>query len=290
MFSFKMKATLVFISLILFALLLNANEIKGVVIDKESRNPIPYVSIGIIDTPYGTYSSDKGEFKMDLSKFKDSDSLRFSCIAYSPLSFCVSDFMEMNKQWDTIFLTRKITELNEITISGKRLKKKKLGNKTSHKKIVFGYRKDMEGGIIIENEHKLFLNTVYFKLTMDGQQAPDSAILRFNIYNLNNNLPDENILSQPIYLHLNSSQFNGTNEFDISKYNITVEESFAATFEIIKQYGGGQIYFAGWINGCTSVHRLGTQGKWIEARADKKKGQEGMKLHQSMVLEALVED
>lgn len=285
-----MKTILTIISLIFLNLPLFANEITGIVADKESRSPIPYVSIGIINTPLGTYSSENGSFELSLDKLKDSDSLRFSCIGYFPQTFCISNFTKINVGLDTIFLTKKVTELNEVIISNSRLKKKKLGNKTSHKKIVFGYKKDMEGGIIIENDDKLILNKVSFKLTTDGQPEPDSAILRFNIYNINNKLPFENLLSQPIYFHLNSDQFNGTNEFDISKYNITVEESFAATFEIIKQYGGGQIYFAGWINGCPSVHRLGTQGKWVEARADKKKGQKGMKLHQSLVLEALVED
>ena len=97
-------------------------------------------------------------------------------------------------------------------------------------------------------------------------------------------------MNQPIYFHLSKDQFNGTNEFDISKYNISVDKNFAATFEIIKQYGGGQIYFAGWINGYPSVQRYGTQGKWIETRADKKNGKDGMKLHQSLEIEVLYED
>ena len=278
--------------MILYSLPLNANIIKGIVSDKDSKNPIPYVSIGIMNSPFGTYSSEKGQFEMELSEFENSDSLRFSCIGYHPLTFSVVGFLEMkNNGSDTIFLAKHVTELDEVVISGKRLKLKKLGNKTSHKKIVFGYMNDMEGGIIIENDDKLFLKKVSFKLTMGGQQAPDSAIYRFNIYNIKNNLPHENILSRPIYFHLTSDQFNGTNEFDLSKYNITVDEPFAATFELIKQYGGGQIYFAGWINGCPSVHRIGTQGAWIEARADKKskKGKKGMKLHQSLEIEVLYE-
>ena len=108
---------------------------------------------------------------------------------------------------------------------------------------------------------------------------PQSWALRFN-----------NILNKPIYFRLYENQFNGTNEFNLSKYNITIDKDFAATFEIIKQSGGGQIYFAGWINGCPTVQRYGTQGKWIETRADKKNGKDGMKLHQSLEIEVLFED
>jgi len=288
---YTVKNFLFCISLLLFCLPLAANEVEGIVSDMGSKDPIPFVSIGIINTSIGTYSSESGSFEITLNNFNDSDSIRFSCVGYFPRTYSVVNFLEKHKHdSDTIFLIKKIIDLPEVVIMGKRLKKKKLGNKTSHKKIVFAYRKNMEGGIIIENDKKIFLNTVSFKLTMDGHKAPDSAILRLNIDSIRNNLPFKNILNHPIYFHLVGDQFNGTNEFDISKYNIVMSESFAATFEIIKQHGGGQIYFAGWINGCPSVHRIGTQGKWVEARADKKNGKEGMKLHQSLQMEVFVED
>lgn len=286
-----MKNTILGIALILFCFPICAEAINGIVSDKESKTSIPYVSIGIINSHVGTYSSDSGLFELTLNEYKDNDSIRFSCIGYFPKTYRLIDFLEkFTHDSDTVFLTKKVTELNEVVISGKRLKKKKLGNKTSHKKIAFSCRKDLEGGILIENDNKLFLNKVSFKLTMDGKQPPDSAIFRFNIYNMKGKLPDQNILTRPIYFHLSKDQFNGTNEFDISKYNVTIDKDFAATIEIIKQYGGGLIYFAGWINGCPSVHRVGTQGKWFEARADKKNGRDGMKLHQSLEIEVLIED
>ena len=275
-----------------FCATLCAQVIKGDILDKESKKSIPYVSIGIINTSQGTYAYTNGQFEMELAEYKDADSLRFSCIGYKPVTYSVIEFIELyNTGLDTIFLIKKVTELEEVVIEGTRTKPKKMGNKTSNKHIVFGYLKDMEGGIVIKNDKELFLKSVSFRLTMSDGAAPDSAIYRFNIYSLKNNLPDNIILKQPIYFHLKSDQFEGKNVFDLSKYNINVNQNFAATFELIKQYGGGQIFFTGWIDGNPSVFRIGAQGKWVEARSDKKDtgDNNGMKLHQYMVIEVLYE-
>jgi hypothetical protein len=114
---------------------------------------------------------------------------------------------------------------------------------------------------------------------------PDSAIFRFNIYSLKDGLPVENLLTQPIYFHLKNKQFEGTNKFDLSKYNIIIDESFAATFELVEQNGGSEIYFSGWYNGNRSVGRIGAQGAWLDAKSDKA----GMKMYQSLEIEVLYE-
>ncbi len=268
---------------------LNADEIKGVVVEKNSKNHIGFVSIGIINTLLGTYSAVDGTFEMEIIEYKNADSLRFSCIGYHSVTFSVADFLERNNDnQDTIFLERKVTELQEVVVSEKHFNSKKIGNKISSNKIVFGLIKDWETGIIIENDKQLFLNKVFFKVTDGGYTAPDSVIFRFNIYNIKDGLPNENILLQPIYIRLSGEQLNGKNEFDLGQYNITVDGDFAATFELIDKYGKGVIYFAGWVNGKPNVWRQGVQGFWTTSRADTKKTEKkGVKLHQSLVIEVL---
>ena len=274
------------ILLIFLNLLLGSPKISGTVLDKDSNKPISYVSIGIINTPYGTYSAENGRFEMELVDYSASDSLRFSCIGYYPATFSVIEFLAMNNNgMDTIFLRKKVIELAEVVVYSNQFKTKTIGNKRSNKLVSLGFMDDLERGVIFTNKYNLYLKKVSFKLTTGGEQAPDSAIFRFNIYSIKDGVPDENILTQPIYFSITSDGFNSTNDFDLSKYNLSIKEDFAATFEIIRQYGRGRISFAGWLTGLPSVRRIGKQGSWIEAKSDNS----GTKLHQSLKIEVIYE-
>jgi len=272
---------------------LNAQTIKGIVLDKDSKKPIPYVSIGIINTPQGTYAYTDGQFEMEIVEFKNDDSLRFSCIGYSPVTYSVTEFLDLYQAGiETVFLTEKIIKLEEVVVQSRRNRAKKVGNKTSTKQMILGLVNKIERGIIIETDDELFLKSVSFKLTMDGGTAPDSAVFRFNIYNLKDDgLPNENVLSQPIYFYLVGDQFEGKNKFDISKYNITISEDFAATFELVEKSGGNRIYFTGWFTGKRSISKWGTQGIWEDDRADKNRENDhgGIKMYQSLEIEVLYE-
>ena len=270
--------------LLIGAKILRAQEYPGVVINKDTNEPISYVSIGIIDTPFGTYSDKHGDFRMFIKDYEETDSLRFSCIGFHPVCYKVDDFIKLSEQGlDTIFLEEKITELDEVVITNTNYETKKLGNKRSTQQLIIGFFGDREKGIIIDNKEKLFLKKVSFKLTMAGGEVPDSAIFRFNVYNLKDGLPHENILKQPVYFHLNEDQFYGKNEFDISKYNIIVEDDFVPTFELIEQHKGSRIYFAAWFKGCLSISRKGKQGKWEQMVTDKRE----MELYMSLRIDAV---
>ena len=289
----KIKILRISCLFLIFGNQLNSQTIIGIVLDKNSNNPIPYVSIGIINTTQGTYANTDGQFEMELDEYKDADSLRLSCIGYEPVTYSVIEFLEVyNTGLDTIFLSKKVTELEEVVIKNKRNRSKKVGNKTSTNQMILGLISEIERGIIIENDIELFLKSVSFKLTMVNGVAPDSAIFRFNIYNLKDGLPNINVLNQPIYFHLKNDQFEGENEFDISEFNIIISEDFAATFEIIKKFGGNQIYFAGWFTGNRSISKMGIQGAWLDDRGDKHASYDhgGRKIYQSLEIEVLYEN
>jgi hypothetical protein len=255
--------------LFLFSINLNAQTIKGVVLDKNSNKPIPFVSIGIINTAQGVYAYTDGRFEMTITDFIDSDSLRFSCIGYEPVTYSVIEFLDLYQAGiETVFLTEKIIKLEEVIIKSKRNHSKDIGNKISKIHGIHGFITNLERGLIIENKEDLFFKSVIVNLTMHDGIAPDSAVFRMNIYTLKNGLPYENILYQPIYFYLKNDQFEGINEFDISKYNITISDDFAVTFELVKKIGGSQIYFTGRRNGNKTVWKRGIQGKWLIARAD----------------------
>lgn len=278
-----MKKFFSFFVLLLLTFCSKAAEISGSVYNKQGNKPIGFVSIGIINSPFGTYSNENGQYKLKLDKFTESDSLRFSCIGYNSISFKVSEFFDKHSNGDTIFLSEKITQLNEIVVIGKSIKTKTLGNKNGSRQIVIGFLGDRESGIIVKNEKNILLREIVFKLAMTEFDQPDSAVFRFNIYSLKNELPDKNLLKKPIYFRIFNGQFDETVSFNIRAENIKLDDNFAATFELVHQYGGKRIYFAGKLHGCKGIYRWGPQGEWAEQKADRV----SLKLHQSLEIEVI---
>ncbi len=274
--------------LFLFAIFLNTNNVfsqvlKGIVLDAESGLPIPYASIGIVGKKTGTFGDENANFKLLVTEYSPKDSIRFSCIGYLNKSFCVSSlFQESN---DTISIVVKLKranyELGEVIIYNKKTKIIKIGNKRATHTILLGMVDNKERGVIFSNRRNLLLKEVSFRLSTSWGSPPDSAIFRFNIYNVADGLPNENILSQPIYLHLSKKDFNNYATFDISKHNITIDKDFAATFEFVKQYGGHRVYFTGQFTGKKSIYRNGQQGVWRDDYDDSP-----LKLKQSLIITA----
>jgi hypothetical protein len=263
-----------------------SQSIKGVVINEKNNEPIPYVSVGIIGEYYGTYSSNLGEFELTLKEFSRNDSLRFSCIGFESVSFNV--FELTNRIPENIPFVVKLTpkdyKIQEVAVFSNKKKTIKIGNKRSGERILLGIFDDKELGVVFKNKRNLLLKEVSFKLSTSWGNAPDSAIFRFNIYTLENGLPKENILTQPIYFYLINESFNGYSTFDISEYNIKINQDFAATFELVKQYGGHRVYFTGQLTGNKSIHRKGQQGIWFDSYENTP-----LNLKQSLIINALIE-
>ena len=72
--------------LVCFWLILSlpAQTIQSRVLDLNTREPIPFVNIGILGKNHGTVSDDAGKFSLEVPKagWSSSDTLRFSAIGY----------------------------------------------------------------------------------------------------------------------------------------------------------------------------------------------------------------
>jgi len=114
-----MKSTKLKILLIEFILLTLAGQLvlaqtKGIVVDKESRQPIPYVSIytTVGDKVYGAMSNEQGEFSIDFT---------FQTLYLSHINYLKAEIFKSNLS-DTIYLVPTTALLREIIISNKQPK------------------------------------------------------------------------------------------------------------------------------------------------------------------------
>ena len=261
--------------------------ITGIVLDKDGEIPLSYVSIGIINKTEGTYSDESGKFIITVSTIEATDSLRFSSIGYRPVSFSMNEIKEKYIQKELkVLMVKEIIRLSGVSIFPHEFKKKILGNKISNRHICICGSNEMESGIIIKNKDKLYLDKISFSFSSDCSKMPDSALIRINIYNTKQHLPSELILHQPIIVLLSKELKNEEIKIDIEKYKVTVEGEFAATVEILKEYGNGRLCFAGWVTGNPSIYKYGKQGKWAYPADDKR---ENFKIFQAMTISARVE-
>ncbi|MEM9859051.1 MAG: serine hydrolase, partial [Bacteroidota bacterium] len=65
--------------------------ISGTVYDKETKAPLPFTHVSLIDNKRGTASNVRGEFRLLLPEKYNNDSLYFSFVGYYPLKMKVTD-------------------------------------------------------------------------------------------------------------------------------------------------------------------------------------------------------
>lgn len=88
--------------------------IQARVLDTESREPVPFVSV-FLDATRGTISDDQGFFRFPLDRDDIGDSLYLSCIGYLKTSVAIS---ELNRfRLDTVYMTLHLIELDEVEVA-----------------------------------------------------------------------------------------------------------------------------------------------------------------------------
>jgi hypothetical protein len=92
----------------------NAQNIKGLVIDMETKMAVPYASIQI-NSNRGTITNEEGYFSIDISDFSP-EVLIISSMGYEPLSFPVAN---LTAELNTIALKQAVIALNEVLVQNK---------------------------------------------------------------------------------------------------------------------------------------------------------------------------
>ena len=115
-----MKAPILFF--LLLAYNLQAQLITAKVLDAETRQPLPFVNIGILNKNLGTVSDEHGDFLLQLNPEFPLDTLRFSMIGFGRKDFIVQDYLEQEKAENIILLKEEVLLLEEVTVVRKKQK------------------------------------------------------------------------------------------------------------------------------------------------------------------------
>jgi len=238
-------------------------NIKGIVVDSKSKQPIEFVNIGIVGENVGTVTDLNGSFHFLVDSKYDNDTILFSTIGYSPLLVKVSD---LRKNIDRkILLNEKVYEIAEVVIKPKIFKERTLGVTTKFKRIAAGFKDNILGyecGILMKNKKTAFLKTVNINISYCSY---DTIFYRLNVYKAHGELDFENILREPIYFKMPKELAKDGIQIDLQSKNIVVEGNFLITLEHVKNLGEGSLNFCAGLTSKT-YYRKTSQGKWQTAQ------------------------
>lgn len=185
---------------ILFSTNLHGQVITGKIINELNKEPVEYASIGIIDMPVGTITDGNGNFSLDVTNQSVENKVRISMIGYKPKTFKIEELLING---NIIALEEKYYEISEVVVrpNGK-------SRKVGTTKITPGGGLCGWGGTQFGAGHEIGtridlgdkpvnLKSLHLRLY---KQSFDSTLLRLHIRDLNNNLPNIELLNENIYL------------------------------------------------------------------------------------------
>lgn len=234
----------------------------GRVLDTQSKVSLVYVNIGVVGKEVGTVSDAEGYFSLTLDQPTErQDSLRFSMLGYEPKSFLLDQFLE-DKPFE-IYLNEQAFALEEVVLISpkKNLKAKLLGNKTKSNLIYTAFttnRLGNEMGIVIRGrKDPMWLDYLEFNI-VENDYGP--IRFRLNIYDLKEGLPNQNILTENVFIDTDLER--GIVRVDLTPYDLLINEDFFVALEWIEDLGPGKLYFSGGFFGNPLIARSVSQGPW----------------------------
>ena len=211
--------------------------LKGLITDKESNQPLAYVSIGLLDKPLGTISDSNGKYILAILEENRADTLQISLVGYTTRKILVSELLNGNHQ--NIMLDRKDYVLPDIVISQKDFKAETYGRQSSSKLIMISVhnKKSVEGTIGSEmgmrfktSQHGYYLKDFNWYFAANNFKY---IKFRVNIYSVKNNMPDTLITDKQIFAFVEDSK-TGWIKFNLEPYNILVSTDFIITLQWIE--------------------------------------------------------
>ena len=92
----------------------NTSEIKGVLLDNNTKEPLPYANIYVLHQHTGTISNENGQFLLNTQGLNKTDTVQFKYVGYTTKTLTISDLDSMN----IIYLQEEIFNLDEILVFG----------------------------------------------------------------------------------------------------------------------------------------------------------------------------
>ena len=259
--------------LFLFAFLLSFNALnaqhilQGRIIDAFTKEPLPFVNIGVLKKELGTVSNEDGFFFLEVPDVYAAETLRFSMIGFDERDFQVADLEAILLSNNTLVLAEQTTFLEEVVLTAeKKWDTRVSGNATTSKLLITGFTSNQLG-----NEIALFVKVKKTPAYIEGIQFSvveniyPEVRFRVNVYSSEYRFPDENILKENIFVTLKQSE--GIISVDLKEYDILVDDDIFISLEWIDEDLGSEgLWFSAGVFGKSIYARSTSQAEWKKQR------------------------
>lgn len=163
-------------------------SVKGFVYKHDTQEGLPYVSIGILNTPKGTSTNLDGSFAMNASK---DDTLVFSHIGYRAERVAVADLGA------GVYLQQSAVGLKEVAVkSSGRLRSETLGNLRA-KTFLLSQGANQYAMLLKTESGDGVLEKLYFHLQPSiYKDARSRAIIKVRVYRNDRGAPGQDLLTE----------------------------------------------------------------------------------------------
>lgn len=206
-------------------------EITGKTVNDITKQPVPYVSIGIKNKAIGTVSDSSGHYKLSYRKeeISGTDSIFFSAVGYETVKMSFERYINADK----ITLLKELPQvLKTVQINAKPRKMKSYGRWSAslvffpamYKTIPrYSDEKGREQATILKTDPDIFLRKLNFLI---NRRNFKQIKFRFNIYGVKNGLPDQSLLSRDVVFDVAGSSAIGmprAESIDLRPYQIELK-------------------------------------------------------------------
>jgi len=248
-------------------------DYKGKLVDAETKEPLPYVNIGVYGKGIGTVSDEEGLFHLpiDKSRLRDTDVVQFSSIGYETIKKNISDLKFAYNVYPEIPMQPKNVKLDEVVVTNQgAFEVNDIVGYQNYGEKVYGYWKDniaLGGELATKIKVKKGLrelNTLFFDVYANSS---DSLLIRVNLYEVGKSKknPGNSLNSSNKNILYTIYPTTKIAIVDLKPYSIYVKDDFFVSLELLKVYGDepiGLIIKASMDNSTYSIRKSTSLGKW----------------------------
>lgn len=228
------------LSCVLFLLGMNASGqvFKGSILDRATRAPLSFCSIGIVGKEIGGVSHADGTFEIDVAGAHSLDTLTINYIGYEPIQYQIKNLTLNSPQ--EILLQEKPTVLNAVTVRADGVSYLSYGDPRKNGKGFNGWGgaehagKGRQIGKQIQVHDRILLGSVAIKIE---ENTFDSVLVRINLYKIGpDGKPDQPLNSRDVLAVIRKKD--KWAEISLREQSIQATDDFCVALEWLEAWGG----------------------------------------------------
>lgn len=238
-----------------------AQKIEATVIDAQSREPIAYASVGVVERTLGTLADTMGHFSLDVPMELDGDSLRISCVGYGELTMSVADARKCKE----FALEAVEYPLPEVVVMPIKTTAKHYGRKSAKGSMFLVVEGDSgagkEMGMQFKTKKRAWIKNVSFAI-VENDSMLTRMPFRLNLYKKQGNEYTNNLVSSLQFLYTKEVIVDGRFTFNLPTPIVIEKGEYIIAVEFLENFPNRNFHMRTSIMTGHTFYRYAPQSSW----------------------------